>query len=187
MTERAIRLALIERVKKQNRNPDTKFVEELSLCTGSARIDLAVINGHIQGFEIKSADDTLRRLPAQRDVYNLVFEFVSIVATNEHIEKIRSTVPAWWGLIEAYETAGTIKLRVLRRRKRNPAFTPYAMAQLLWRNETLDALCQLGADSGLHSKPRRLLWQRLAEATSSVQLAAIVKDTLKSRQDWRAA
>ncbi|HHY79514.1 MAG TPA: sce7726 family protein, partial [Thermoanaerobacter sp.] len=52
--------------------PDTIFVNELDICFGTARIDVAVINGKMHGFEIKSEQDNLERLPAQIEAYNKI-------------------------------------------------------------------------------------------------------------------
>jgi len=41
---------------------DTLIVEELGLCQGIARVDLAVVNGSVHRYEIKSESDTLTRL-----------------------------------------------------------------------------------------------------------------------------
>ena len=43
--------------------PNTVFLEELGLCQGDARVDYAVINGAMNGYEIKSDRDKLVRLP----------------------------------------------------------------------------------------------------------------------------
>ncbi len=50
---------------------DTLVVDELDLC-GLTRVDVAVVNGHLSGFEIKGSTDSLRRLPGQVTVYSQV-------------------------------------------------------------------------------------------------------------------
>src|ERR1700735_5066660 len=79
-------------------DPDTLVVEELGLCQGLARVDVAVINGSIHGYEIKSDQDTLSRLPAQAVTYNRVLDFVTIVVGSCHVQRIRQSIPRWWGL-----------------------------------------------------------------------------------------
>src|SRR5690242_7332263 len=59
-----------EIARRHNGESNTLVVEELGLCQGIARVDLAVVNGSVNGYEIKSAHDTLSRLPAQSDVYS---------------------------------------------------------------------------------------------------------------------
>ena len=41
----------------------TVIIEELGVQHGTSRIDLAVVNGVLHGFELKSDRDTLTRLP----------------------------------------------------------------------------------------------------------------------------
>src|SRR4051812_32014446 len=47
---------------------DTLVIDELGIAHAKARIDVAVINGCLHGFEIKSAADTLTRLPRQLEL-----------------------------------------------------------------------------------------------------------------------
>ena len=49
-------------------DPATRIVEEMGIWAGSVRIDIAVINGELSGFELKSDSDTLQRLPLQADI-----------------------------------------------------------------------------------------------------------------------
>jgi len=44
---------------------DTRMVEEMGVWSGSVRIDIAIINGALTGYELKSDRDTLERLPRQ--------------------------------------------------------------------------------------------------------------------------
>ena len=78
-------------------DPDTLVVEELGLCEGDARIDVAVINGSITGYEIKSERDTLDRLPSQMHIYSRCLTYVTVVATELHLAQIHAVVPRWWG------------------------------------------------------------------------------------------
>jgi hypothetical protein len=92
---RALRL---EMLRLHGDESDTRIVEELGLCQGIARVDLAVVNGSVHGYEIKSEHDTLARLPSQTDVYNRALDFVTIVTAPAHAEKIGDIVPPWWGV-----------------------------------------------------------------------------------------
>jgi hypothetical protein len=79
-TEESLRMSLHRRlvVKYQN-EADTVLIDELGLCQGSARVDLAVVNGQFHGYEIKSERDSLRRLGAQADLYSRVFDRVTLI------------------------------------------------------------------------------------------------------------
>ena len=55
-----IRRALRTRVRDSDDMKEALVVDELGLCQGRARIDLAVVNSSLHGYEIKSERDTLR-------------------------------------------------------------------------------------------------------------------------------
>jgi hypothetical protein len=165
---------------------DTLIVEELGLCQGIARVDLAVVNGSVHGYEIKSERDTLARLPGQTDVYNRTLDFVTIVAAPNHSRKICTLVPRWWG-IWAVEDGPDLRLQKVRESSRNPGVDPYSLVQLLWRDEAFQALLERDLARGLKSKPREELWRRLASELTPRELGEIVRDRLKQRgADWRA-
>lgn len=178
---------LAEMSRKYRFDSETRIVQELGLCQGAARIDIAVVNGSIHGYEIKSERDTLFRLPSQIDVYNRALEFVTIVTAPNHADKAREIVPLWWGIRTAIPYAHGLKLTDFREAKRNPGVVPFAMAQLLWRDEALQALEDRRLASGIRSKPREELWRRLALELTLLDLGNVVRERLKRRSaDWRA-
>jgi hypothetical protein len=166
---------------------DTLIVEELGLCQGIARVDMAVVNGSLHGYEIKSERDTLTRLPGQTEVYSRTLDAVTIVAAQTHADKISNMVPSWWGIWIAIQEADGLRLHKKRQSHANPGIDPFALAQLLWREEALQALADQGLAAGMKSKTRDRLWRRLAELDVAV-LSSIVRERLKQRgTDWRAA
>ena len=167
--------------------PDTLIVEELGLCQGAVRVDLAVVNGTIHGFEIKSDQDTLARLPVQSDVYSRTFDYVTLITAPAHMRKAKAIVPKWWGVWTATERDGRVSLKETRRPRPNPVADSYLLAQLLWRDETLQLLEERGLAKGVRSKPRDVLWRRLATAFSAAELGAAVREVFKCRgPGWRA-
>jgi hypothetical protein len=167
-------------------DPDTIVIEELGLCQGLARVDVAVINGSAHGYEIKSERDTLARLPSQSDTYNRIFDYVTIVAAPTHLQKIADAVPKWWGISVASAGGDGVKIVVKRAPRLNGHVDPVALAQLLWRDELLEELVVLGLAAGMKSKPRRELWRHLAASVPIIQLGEIVRRRIKQRApDWR--
>lgn len=69
-------------------------VEELGLCRGRVRVDLAVVNGSLHGYEIKSDRDSLDRLAGQADVYSKVLDQVTLVVGERHLAHAMDRVPA---------------------------------------------------------------------------------------------
>lgn len=165
---------------------DTLILDELSLCQGDARIDVAVVNGAINGYEIKSESDTLSRLPIQSSFYNKVFDNVTILTASKYVEGIKDIVPEWWGITQAEkEEDGMVHFFVIREPQRNEEVDALSVAQLLWRDEALLILKEKGLQKGLMSKPRSVLWDALAKNLPLSELQDEVRKALKARVRWR--
>lgn len=172
--------------KEHENEPDTLILNELSLCQGDARIDVAVVNGAINGYEIKSESDTLARLPVQSEFYNKVFDKVTILSASKYLEGINDIVPEWWGITQAEkEEDGVVHFFVVREPQQNENVDSLALAQLLWRDEAITILKERGLHKGLLSKPRTVLWSALAEKIPVKELQDEVRKTLKARTNWR--
>jgi hypothetical protein len=187
MRDRDIRCALKRRLNDLHRDePDTLVLDELGLCQGTARVDIAVVNGSLNGFEIKSERDTLERLPGQQEVYSRALNQVTIVAGGSHIQKVILAVPDWWGVEHVEATDDGLVFLTLREPQNNPAIDAFAVAQLLWREEALDLLKEHGLERGMVSKPRRALWAKLATHLHTDELCDAVRLRLKARVNWRS-
>lgn len=166
---------------------DTYLIEELDVCGGISRIDIALVNGMLHGFEIKSDRDNLERLPSQKEDYNCVFDTVTVVTTQTHLAKLDSLIPEWWGIISAVKHSDVLELSVVRRPGLNPSVNEFRLAQFLWRDELLDLLrTEAGITTGVKSKTRRALARLVCDNLSSGQIAEYVRTVLKTRQDWKA-
>jgi len=187
MRDRDIRAALHREIAAIYNDADTLVIDELGVCEGDARIDIAVVNGTLTGYEIKSEADTLQRLPRQADIYSRLLDQVTVVLSGCHLDKAKSIVPDWWGLTEVFERDEVIQFHKAREPQNNPCVDPFSLAQLLWRDEAILLLTHLGAQKGMLSKPRPLLWKRLCEVTTLPELSALVRQQLKARETWRPA
>jgi hypothetical protein len=190
MREAEVRAALAGVLERQHPAGATRLIHELDLCQAEARIDLAVVNGSMIGWEIKTASDTLARLPRQQEVYSKVFDRVWLAAAPRHVERALEQVPAWWGVAEVVEHADGYRFRVLRTSRRNWDVDLHALVRLLWRAEALDELKALGLSDGLERAPRRVLWAALADAAprqvSKTDLRGRVRWRLRTRRGWRS-
>ena len=79
--------------------PECVVIEELGLNKGAVRVDVAVVNGIMHAYEIKSDADSLRRLTRQAEHYGKCFDRVSLVFGQKHLELARKAVPEWWELL----------------------------------------------------------------------------------------
>jgi hypothetical protein len=169
-------------------DPTALILEELGICRGTVRVDMAVVTGMLKGFEIKSDQDTLKRLPAQASAYNKVFDTLTVVVGARHLQRIVDVVPPWWGILVLDERPGNEpSLRCFRPEALNSNLDAFALVQLLWRNEALALLGANGIETGLRSKPRRYLWEALAKSLALSDLREMVRTQLKARQGWRSA
>ncbi|MNW45037.1 hypothetical protein D3C74_222890 [compost metagenome] len=182
-----IRMSLHHVLKNEHLNePDTLILDELALCQGDARIDVAVVNGTMNGYEIKSESDTLERLPKQSEVYNKVFDTITILTANRFIDELTDIIPEWWGVTQVeMDNDGLIYFFPIREAMQNPCIDRYALAQLLWKEEALHLLKKRDLHKGYLSKPRTVLWEAISENISLSDLQNEVRNYLKSRKRWR--
>lgn len=184
ISEFGIRTYLRDKLKRDN-TADSLVIEELGLCQGDARIDVAVINGHLHGYEIKSEADTLRRLDGQTRVYSSVLDTVTLVTVIGHSDAAIGRVPEWWGIWVVELSEGSPVVEVVRTAEQNPKVDKYALAQLLWREEALWCLVQLARCRVKKTAPRAELWKLLAEVASESEINQMVRAALKARRSWR--
>ncbi len=175
-----------KRLRRSHACPSTLVIDELGLFHGDYRADIAVVNGHLAGYEIKSDRDSLRRLDKQVTAYCSVFDRVSVVTEPKHVTGVSETVPVWWGIIVAHEgTQGGISFETVRQGKFNHAVSPVAVAQLLWRDEAVHVLELCGASRRVLRCSRHALYEELAARLSLRELRRCVRTCLKGRTDWR--
>ena len=163
--------------------PGTVLIEELGLCRGQVRVDLAVVNGTLHGYEIKSDRDRLHRLPSQVEVYGRVMDRATVVVGGKHLGDVVRILPPWWGVLRAFGTGGRVSIEPVRPSQPNPGRAPRALAELLWRDQALALLETRQAADGVRSKPRPVIWDRLCEVFDVGEIAEAVRGQLKSRAE----
>ena len=186
--DKIIRTALRAYLKTLHaRDRKLRIIEEFGVEHGTARVDVAVVNGILHGYEIKSDRDTLSRLPEQMDAYNSVFDQVTLIVGKQHVYEAIMLVPDWWGILIAKVGAeSSVVFNCIREAKENLGQSNLSIAKLLWRGEALRILEDAGGADGLRSKPRRLIYERLSTIFDQGALEAKVRDVLFVREDWRS-
>jgi hypothetical protein len=160
----------------------TVVCHEFSVPRPSARADVAVINGRLSGFEIKSDHDSLARLPQQIASYSAVFERVTLVTTAAHLNKATIYVPEWWGILVAHPT---VPFRVIRSARMNreleieKAMYLLSCAELrdiakrrnllpfvkMRKTQLITSLCRVVSEAKLMGEIRTLLKRRLSQVS----------------------
>jgi len=171
------------RVEHEHEWSQTRILNELSLC-GEVRVDVAVLNGQFAGYELKSARDTLERLPTQVTVYSRVLDHATLVVAERHRVAALAMIPAWWGIVAAVGEDG-VRLERVRLPVVNPSVDPASVVRLLWRDELLGELIRLGRGDGLRSKSRTVLSAALTSMVPADVLSGVVRERLKQRGAWR--
>lgn len=147
---------------------DVTIFEEFQLAPyGRAYADMAVCDDEEWcGYEIKSASDSLKRLPAQMVHYGRIFDRCTLIAAPKHLELATALLPAWWCITELRinATFDESKLRVVREGGRNPSIDSKAIAKLLRRAEA-DAIL---LNAGIFAPLRRGSRKAFGEAVHSM-------------------
>jgi len=187
MRDLEIRYALRRHLESAFADDDGALIlDEVGICCGSVRVDMAVVNGELKGFEIKSDRDTLHRLSAQCSGYGKVFDTLTIVVGSRHLDRAQVLIPQWCGILLAQDQGNNeLNLHRVRRDEMNSDIDPSALVQLLWRDEALSLLRAHNLDRGLSCKPRRYLWEALTKNLTVRTLRDLVRTQLKARRQWR--
>lgn len=175
-------------LKRQHNCSKTIVIDELGLAHGKQRIDIAVLNGTLHGYEIKSSKDTLGRLEQQLSVYESYFEKLSIVTAENHLSGVLELSPKWSEIIILRKgKRGGIHFSQYRKACKNPNININSVLHLLWRKEALDFIEHLGLQ-GDHSKKTRVnLYEAISEEVSFEEVLSWTKSCFNSRKDWRSA
>lgn len=161
------------------------LVEEMEVCRGRARVDLAVIADRLIGIEIKSPKDDVSRLPNQALAYSKCFDRVILVVDESLADKARPLIPAWWGIVVAVSRNGEFTHHFERRPRPNPELDIEALLSLLWREE-IDALTLdlLGTSPKPHAT-KRAIGVELRKRVELDVLRHASLNKLRDRNNWR--
>ena len=181
MLDAEIRKSLHNYLKKENiNNPETVIVDEFNVCKGLARVDVAVINGIIHGYEIKSENDTLQRLPNQIKYYIKSLEKVTISINECHLEKTLKIIPDWWGIIIIDNSEN---VNEIRRAELNISINAESTLQLLWKDELIELINKYRLITK-YNLPKAKLHKIITYGLEKDIVLNEVRQTLKLRKNW---
>ncbi len=183
-----IRSTLLSRLRQRHEGEeDVAFMEELGLCRGEVRVDVAVVNGSLHGYEIKSDRDSLRRLSNQVALYSRVLDRATLVVGERHANDATAAVPAWWELQLVHVSSVGIALKRVRRGRKNPDRDPRALVELLWLDDARALLAARDSLRGYGRRPRAAVWDRICDLYDVDEIADEVRRQLKARSASRSA
>lgn len=185
--DRDMRAVVLDKVLADHvSDPDVRVIEELGIEHGTCRVDIAVVNGFIHGFELKSESDTLARLPRQVEAYSRSLDRATLVVGHAHLKAAEALLPAWWGIkVVASTHRGALKVSTHRCVANNPSPSLFHMAHLMWRSEVVACLKQQGASAKELGANRAALYQLFVDTAPPVEVKRQVRQALKRRENWR--
>lgn len=184
-----IRSALLKHLECRHAHDErVKIIQELGISHGVVRIDIAVVNGIMHGYEIKSDQDTLQRLPEQMKMFNSVFDKMTLVVGKIHLYDAINIVPDWWSIVLAkIDANNNVFFHTIREADDNQEQVAVSIARLLWKEEALQILEEQKKADGVRSKQREFIYKKLANELDTNFLKERVRHTLlASRRDWRS-
>ncbi|AEX53751.1 phage protein [Rahnella aquatilis CIP 78.65 = ATCC 33071] len=115
LREQDIKVALINWLYNKGLLENATLINEMVVANWSRRVDLAIANGHLQAFEIKSDFDTLKRLDGQLATFTSRFEKVTVVCSSRFTYEVTKKVQPDVGIIEFSNTIRGVKFKVVQR------------------------------------------------------------------------
>ena len=161
---RALRCILDkELIRYRKQGHAAQIIEELGVQHGTARIDIAIVNGIMHGYEIKSDCDTLHRLPEQVEEFNAIFDKITLVVGKRHLYQAMHIIPDWWGVKMAkVDVAKGVFFQTIREADTNQNQKGISIARLLWRSEALAILERQNEAAGVGGRPREFVYERVS-------------------------
>ena len=143
---------------------------------GKSRADvLAIVEGEIIGFEIKSDSDTYSRLKRQIKDYEHFCNRCYVVVGESHIH-VSEHIPDYWGII----VVNNENVIVDRDAAQCPKVKIFDQLDLLWRNELSNIQEKEGLPK-LANKRRREIYQRLIDKVGEEQTRLDITSQLFER------
>lgn len=131
MNELEIKMSLINYLSTEHpKETGTKFIKELFVENFARRADVVMVNGHLSAYEIKSDLDSLLRLEGQLDSFTRYFEYVTVVCTKTHLNKVKAILSRdEWLKVGIFLVNGE-KVRSVRKPKKNVLRIDYWFSHL---------------------------------------------------------
>lgn len=175
-----IRPALLQELKSRFPHEGNDLILQ-EFCCNAARIDVAVVNGALHGFEIKSDCDSLDRLCTQIAEYGKIFDFVTLVVGRKLLSCAKTEIPKWWGVTLATGVDSGVMLRRIRAPKANSAKDAGALARMLWKDEALKCLRRFGYRTVTSRNCATEVWEEASRVLDIDTLAEEARNTIRAR------
>ncbi len=167
---------LIDELGFSNKDPN-------SSVDSTFRADLALANGRLVGFEIKSEKDSLKRWTSQMKAYLNVFDEVWLCVHGKHLESALTITPKKIGIIvvDNFES-----LALVRMANNHATNNTYDLSGLLWKDELIDLAKQY--EIKIKSRTTKNEMRELLADSLDINLVrAFVLKQLKLRKNYQSS
>jgi hypothetical protein len=178
LRDKHIRHSLVSYLRRLDSS--AAIIHELPLSRGDRRADLVRVNGALEGYEIKSEQDSLSRLAAQVLEYEKICEYSTVVVARRHLERAKASIGANWGIIVADIHGSGVSFEIVRKARLNPSLDSQTMVRVLWKTECVRTLRNIGHKADWDA-PVIELWERLSNFPPDI-ICEHLKTALKARQ-----
>jgi hypothetical protein len=146
--------------------------------TGSSKADIAILNGTMTVYEIKSERDSLSRLEQQLANYRKVFAAVFVIAGENHVEAVLRAAPSDIGVMSL---SRRYQIKTLREAENSPSrICPLAAFDAMRTKEAAEILRYLGLEVPEVPNTRmRIELRRQFETLSPDEVHVAMLHTLK--------
>jgi hypothetical protein len=163
-----------------------RVIDELEICSGKARADMAIISDLLIGVEIKGPKDRLDRLPKQIEHYSKCFDQVILVVDESLSVDAASLIPQWWGIVQVSIRDGNNNFKLVRRPLQNQFVDVEMILALLWRPEIEVLFSQETGSPPPSRASKRRLREILLDNQSHIELKSAGIEILRNREEWRS-
>lgn len=178
-----VRSSLAAWLAESHAHECARVLHELKVPRPSARIDIALVNGELTGYEIKSDVDSLSRLRSQIPACARVFDRAYLVTTGRHLRSSLKAIPFWWGIAIACQDNRGVFISQIRSSQLNTNWCVKSSLHMLTKLELKNislALC--GSQLPLSAK-REALVEHLAASCDPQAIRANINEALRGRSD----
>ena len=179
LDERSIKAAVIDRLLTTGALDDAVLINEMVYANWSRRADLAVANGHLHAFEIKSDLDSLRRLEGQIAIYLERFDKLTVVIAPKYLSSVLEMAPPQVAVWCASEEDSGVKIKVVRAGRMEKVKSRDVLIDYLLRDELYCFLSSHGVRVRQSNSRSQLV--NLAIMQPITKLRAYVLHALKER------
>ena len=189
LNDAVIRQTLIRHFESRGLEP-FEIMQELHVCGSQAIADVVTLRDESHCYEIKGETDKVQRILAQGTHYNKAFRRITLVITENHLNKAQQLAPPWWGIMLAKQSKQCdVVITSVRKDKVNPEFDSIWALYTLWKDELLQLL-----DNPMPKDKRRnmtdiatMIAENNKKLDVSKQVAAILcyRHKLKMANDYK--